>query len=182
MRIRHRGKLRQMRHAQHLLAPRDAREFLRHALCGAAGHAGVHLIENHGHHTLLLGEHVFQCQHDTCQLAAGGDAVDGLERFAHVGRHQEAHRVDAAGIGLFFGKVDGKAHLGHVQLPQLAQNALLQHAGLRAPRFGKHMRRVHRRARLLGELSLQLRNAVVRILDAVQLVPAAVQIGQHLLH
>ncbi len=116
MHIRHRRELRQMRYAQHLAGAREPRKLFRHALGSPARNAGVHLVEHHGHHAVLLGQHVLQRQHDTRQLAAGGDLLDRPQRLAHVGGHQERRRIDTVLSKLFFLKVDGKAELRHIKL------------------------------------------------------------------
>ena len=131
----------------------------------AARDAGIHLVKDHRHHMILLGEHVFEREHDARELAARGDLVDGLEVLARVRAHEEAHRVDARRVRLMLCKVDGKADLVHVQLAQLPQNALLERFCRSLARVGKRARRGEHFLFLLGKrpLSCTMRSSAYSI-------------------
>ena len=129
---------------------------------------------------ILLGEHVFEREHDARELAARGDLVDGLEVLARVRAHEEAHRVNARRVRLMLCKVDGKADLVHVQLAQLPQNALLERFCRSLARVGKRARRGEHFLFLLGKRPLKLHDAVVRVFDLVKLLFTALEVIEHL--
>ena len=85
MRTSHGRKLWQMRDAQHLLMAGKLCQLFSYLLCRPAGHAGVHLVKNQRSDLLLLCQHIFQCQHNAGQLAAGGDFGNWAQRFSGVG-------------------------------------------------------------------------------------------------
>ena len=171
-----------MGHAQHLLGAADAGHFLGHLLGGPAGHAGVHLVEHHGAHLILLRQDVLHGQHDAGQLAAGGDLVDGAQLLAHVGGHQEPHLVHAVFRQGLLRKADGKPNSAHVQLPQLCEDLLLQPLGRLMPGLGQALRRLTGGLFRLLQLLFQMQQRVPRVLYVVQLPAAAGLVLQHLLH
>ena len=156
--------------------------FLGHLLGGPAGHAGVHLVEHHGAHLILLRQDVFHGQHDAGQLAAGGDLVDGAQLLAHVGGHQEAYLVHAVFRQGLLRKADGEANLAHVQLPQLREDLLLQPSSSLVPGLGQALRRLTSGLFCLLQLLFQVQQRVSGVLDLVQLPAAAGLVLQHLLH
>ena len=182
MGIGHGGQLGQMGDAQHLLGAADAGHLLRHLLSGPAGDAGIHLVKDHGAYPVLLRQNVLHGQHDAGQLTAGGDLLDGAQLLAHVGRHKEAHGVHTGlrqGLGL---EVDGEADAAHIQLEQLREDLLIQPLGRLMAGLGQLLRRrLGSRQGLLLQL-LQMQQGVAGVLDGVQLLGAAVQIGQHTLY
>ena len=111
--------------------------------------------------------------------------MDGLERLAHVGGHEEAHGVHAGGVhavgGVLGGELHLEAHLGHVQLLQLRLDAFCQLVRRLLPPDRQGPAQPRRRFQRLVQLLFQLGGALPGKLDGVQLVPALVQIGQHLL-
>ena len=170
-----------MRHAQHLPCARELGELFRHALGSPARNAGVDLVEHHRHHAVLLGQHVFECQHDARQLAAGRDLLDGAQRLAHIGGHQKRHGVHTVLAHVLFLKVDGKAELRHIELAQFPGNTLLKLLCRRVTAVGEGLRRFARGLFLLFECLLELLRTVVCILDAVQFLTRFFKICKHLL-
>ena len=171
-----------MGHAQHLLSAADTRHLLRHLLRRPTGNAGIHLVEYHRSHAILLAEHILHGQHDPRQLAAGGDLVDRPQLLAHVGGHQEPHRVHAVAVQRLLRKVHGEAYLPHVQLLQFGQYLRRQPLRRRFSGIGQRLRRLPRVRLRAGKLLLQPRQCVARVLDLRQLLGTAVQIVQHVLH
>ena len=182
MSIGHGGQLGQMGDAQHLLGAADAGHLLRHLLSGPAGDAGIHLVKDHGAYPILLRQNVLHGQHDAGQLAAGGDLLDGTQFLAHVGGHEEAHGVHSGlrqGLGL---EVDGEADAAHIQLAKLREDLLLQPLCRLMAGLGQLLRRRLGSSQGLLLQLLQVQQGVAGVLDGVQLLGAAVQIGQHTLY
>ena len=115
--VGHRRDLRQMRHAEHLL-PRlcHSPELFGNLLCRPSADARVDFIEDQRRDRVLLRQHVLHRQHDPRQLAAGRDLCHRPERLAHVGRHQEPHKVKPCLLRLLLLKLTLELHLRHVQL------------------------------------------------------------------
>ena len=135
MRIGHGCQLRQMGHAQNLLAAGYLRQLFRHLLSRPAGNAGIHFIKYQRGNGFLLGQHIFQRQHDPGQLAAGSNFGDGPQILAHVGGHQEADGIAAILRRFLFRKINGKANLIHVQIPKLLLDPPFQNCGCFLPLF-----------------------------------------------
>ncbi len=174
-----RRDLRQMRDAQNLSALRDLQQLFRHLLCGAAGNARVHLVEDHGGNGVLLGHYVFNGQHDTGKLAARGDLAQGLEGLADVRAHQKPKRVCPAGAQRNLGKLADKPDLGHVERFKLLADARFHTA---CSLHTEGVQRVcSRLCLLLGcfQALFCLRKLFVGKDDVVQLLPRFGKIRQH---
>ena len=145
-----------MRDAEHLLAARDASKLLRHLLGGAAADAGVHLVKNQRAHLILLGQHVLDGQHDPRQLAAGGHLAQGLEGFAHVGRHQKPQLIHAGGRKRNLLQLADELRPGHIQGGQLLGEPLLHGLGSLLARLPQGKPRRLGLGSRLAEIRLQL--------------------------
>ena len=82
--ISHRGDLRQMGDADHLLFRRKRRKLLADTLRRNAGYTGVNLVEHHGGNRIAPGKNIFQREHDAAELTAGGDMADASGRFSGI--------------------------------------------------------------------------------------------------
>ena len=88
--------------------------------------ARVDFIEDQRRDRVLLRQHILHRQHDPRQLAAGRDLCHRPERLAHVGRHQEPHKVKPCLLRLLLLKLTQELHLRHVQLRKFCLDALLK--------------------------------------------------------
>ena len=93
--IGHGRDLRQVCDADDLLGCRELGQLFADALRRDTGHTRIHLVEHHGGDVVPLGEHVFQCQHDARQLAAGGNFTDAPRLLPGVGGDQKLHHIGA---------------------------------------------------------------------------------------
>ena len=171
-----------MRHAQDLTALRDRPELVCDLLCRAAADARVDLIEDHGPDGILRRQHVFHCQHDARQLAAGGDLRQRPQRLADVGGHQEADGVQAVFLRCLLRKLADEADLRHIELHELGGYLTLQALRGRFAGFGQCRALLQQRFLQAGELFLQLLDAVGGEFHLVELPFRFFQKCQNILH
>ena len=126
--------------------------------------------------TVVLRQHVFQRQHDTGQLAAGGHLLNGLQILAQVGRHQKLHlihtRLVHAPLPRFWEKFRLKPDLGHVQLPQLLPDALLKAFCRLFPGLGEGFAVFLGGFPCLFQFLFQPDNRIICVLNLIQLLAA----------
>ena len=171
-----------MRHAQDLAALRDRPELVRDLLCRPAADAGVDLVKDHGPDGILRRQHVFHCQHDARQLAAGGDLRQRPQRLADVGGHQEADGVQAVFLRRLLRKLADEADLRHIELHELGGDLTLQALRGRFAGFGQCRALLQQRFLQAGELFLQLLDAVGGEFHLVELPFRFFQKCQNILH
>ena len=135
-----RGHLRGMGDDENLdLAP-QARQAVADRRRGGAAHAGIDLVENQRARAPDLGQRDPEREHEPRQLAAGGDAPDGAERRAGIGRDLELHAFGAIGPPIAIGSgVEAGAKLGTVELEgrELGRDGLVEAGGCVPAQFGQ---------------------------------------------
>ena len=183
VRVAQRCDLRQMGHAQHLLARRNLLHLLAHDLRHAPGNAGVDLVEHHGIHAAAIQRDGLHCQHHAGQLAAGGHRGQGLQRFAGIRGDQEFHLLRTLRRGLLQRpEIHAEAAAGHAQILQLLQQAALELLRQRPPGAGQRLADIAKGVILPLELLLQLCDARVAGLNGLQPRLCGISEGDDLVH
>ncbi len=90
-----RGHLRRMCDRDHLHAPAEPRQALADGVRNRAADAGIDLVEDQRRRRAAIGQHHFQRQQETRELAAGGDLHHRARPGAGIGLHPELDPVDA---------------------------------------------------------------------------------------
>ena len=181
--VGHRRDLRQMRHAEHLL-PRlcHSPELFGNLLCRPSADARVDLVEDQRRDRVLLRQHILHRQHDPRQLAAGRDLCHRPERLAHVGRHQEPHKVKPCLLRLLLLKLTLELHLRHVQLRKFCLDALLKLNRSPLARLAQRKPRLLDFLVLFRQLRPQPLDFIACKFDLVELALRLLQKRQHVLH
>ena len=88
------GNLRRMRHRHHLHLSRKPRQPCADGVGHGTPYAGVDLVEHQRRRGSLVGQHHFQRQQETRQLAAGGDLHQRSRPGAGIGLHPELDAIE----------------------------------------------------------------------------------------
>src|SRR5690606_38693842 len=118
MRMTARRDLRAVGHDQHLRAARQALQAPANGLGHGAADALIYLVEDHDRLALVLaaGQRRLHRQSKARQLSARGHRIQRAEGGPRVGRHLEAHRLDAQWATTTLDRFERHAEAGAFQL------------------------------------------------------------------